>query len=263
MGTVHHPNLNSDLYPADDPDLTRISAAAFNQQQVLATTIPAPRGNDGAPARNDVAPGTCSEATEHKDKPRAPTPTSPGLPQCPAYRAASGSNNGNISDSQAESDWEADDEKPSVGTRNTLVDKEATQQAGSASPALTTTTVPNTPRDVLSGFEEDDDLNRSVQHAPPPSLATSGGRVELSQQPKPQESASQNVPASSDSDGGSGGEDGGHRRKRTTDRSPFVICSDDGRNDGTTDDGHDYGRTDDGRKSLRLHKRRKVSERLL
>lgn len=129
--------------------------------------------------------------------------------------------------------------------------------------ALTTTTVPNTPRDVVSGLEEDDGLNRSVQHAPPASLATSGGRVELPQQPKPQESASQNVPASSDSDGGSGSEDGGHRRKRTMDRSPFVIYSDDGRNDGTTDDGHDYGTTDDGRKSLRLHKRRKVAERLL
>ncbi|EJP62027.1 uncharacterized protein BBA_09075 [Beauveria bassiana ARSEF 2860] len=118
-----------------------------------------------------------TETTEHEDGPRAPTPTSPYLPQGTACGAASGSQDEVIlipSDSESESDSEADEDVPSLKAMTALIDKETAAQPHSTSPASTMTTVPNTPRAVESGLEVDDDMNGALQHSTPPvSLTTS------------------------------------------------------------------------------------------
>ncbi|OAA34264.1 hypothetical protein BBO_09273 [Beauveria brongniartii RCEF 3172] len=139
-----------------------------------------------APLDDDIVPTTCSEAVGHEDKPRAPIPASPCLPQGSACRAASGSIDNAIY--IPESDGEADDNAPSFRERNTLIDKGTTRQPNSPSPAPTISTMPNTPR-AMSGLENDGDFG-DVQHSPRPQQR---GRVESPQQTEPHESASQNA----------------------------------------------------------------------
>lgn len=77
----------------------------------------------------DIVPMTCPKTTEHEDGPRAPTPTSPYLPEGTVCGAASGSQDEVIfipSDSESESDSEADEDVPSFKAMDALIDKETT-----------------------------------------------------------------------------------------------------------------------------------------
>lgn len=85
----------------------------------------------------DIVPMTGSETTEHEDGPRAPTPTSPYLPKGTACGATSENRDEVIfihSDSESESDREADEDVSSLKAMNALIDKEATAQPHSTSP---------------------------------------------------------------------------------------------------------------------------------
>ncbi|KAM3554148.1 hypothetical protein MY1884_006295 [Beauveria asiatica] len=170
-----------------------------------------------AARQRDIVPMTCSETTEYEDRQRAPTPTSPYLPQ------------------ESESESKADKDIPSLKAIDALIDKETAAQ----------------PHGTLPGLEVDDDMNGALQHSTPPvPLITSvsprqeprdglksipcspslsaaevaerdhgqvedanesvsshcdhheaDDRAELPRQTQPHESASQNVLASNDADG--------------------------------------------------------------
>ena len=104
-------------------------AAAAHEQQVSLTASTAAH-------EVEIVPTTCSEAVEHANGPRAPTPTSPCLSQGHACGAASGSKDEAIfipSDSESESDSEAEG-VPSLKALNALIDKKSTTRPSSSSP---------------------------------------------------------------------------------------------------------------------------------
>ncbi|KAM3547887.1 hypothetical protein ARSEF4850_009742 [Beauveria asiatica] len=149
-----------------------------------------------------ITPTTRSDGPQHEDSLPAPTLPSSFPSQAPAYGATGGSQNKAIliptdseSESMSESDGETDDEVPSLKKINERISMETSAQSTSNSPALTITTVADTPRALPLGSEVDDHLRAPVQRSPSPtSLITS---VPPSQGPRSGSDSSRRSPGTS------------------------------------------------------------------